>query len=91
MVERAKEKSEIAVIPSKYKDTFINLINNSDIKFLDYLESPNWLESLNWLKSIDKKICNTVRFRGGLSILLKKDHKNILVTSFELMSKVSDL
>ena len=35
MIRGAEEKSEIVVIPNKYKDTLNDFINSSDIKLQD--------------------------------------------------------
>lgn len=42
-IERAEEKSEIAIIPNKYKDTFDNLIDSLNIVSLEALRSKNAL------------------------------------------------
>ena len=79
-----EEKSEIAAIFNKYKDTFDNLIDSSNIESLNYLDSPNWLEL------IDKRSCNIPKSRDGSLTFLEKDclDKDILIMSLEPALKI---
>ena len=84
----AEEKSEIAAIPNKYRDTLDDLIDSSDT------ELPDQPESLVWLGLIDKGTRNVSRSGGApLSLLEKKKHclnEDVLVILLELVAKTGD-
>ena len=63
-----------------YKDTFNNLLDNSDTK------------SLDWLRPINKRLHNTLISENSLTRLLKGDYldKNILDRSLQLMPQIRD-
>lgn len=77
-------KSEIIAIPNKYKNTLNNLINSSNIEFLD------WPNSLDLPGLIDKRLHNMFKFRGSLPTSLVGNYldEDILVTLLELVSKI---
>lgn len=64
-LEKRKKNFEIVAILNRYKNSFSNLIDNSNLEFLS--------------KLIDKRLCNVLRFRNGLIGLLKENclNKNI--------------
>lgn len=64
MVERAEEKSEIMAIFHKYKDTLDDLIDSSDIKFLD------------WLGQNNQGSCNALRSKSSSMSFSKRDYLN---------------
>ena len=66
MVKGAEEKSEIATMPNKYKDTLNDLINSLDIEF------SNCLDSLNWPELIHQGLYNVSKSKSGSSTFLKK-------------------
>ncbi len=59
-------KFEIVAIPNKYKDTLNDLIDSSDT------ESQDRPDSSDWSRLIDKKSCNTPRYRNSLQTLSKE-------------------
>lgn len=61
-------KSEIASIFNKYKDTFHDLIDNSDTEFSD------WLKFLSLPGAIDKKICNMPESRNSSPKISRSCH-----------------
>ena len=79
-----EEKSKIAAILNKYKNTFDDLIDSLNTEFLD---PPNFLKQP---KIIDKRSRNALRSKNNLTTLSEKDYldKNILVMSLELMLKI---
>ena len=81
-----EEKSEIAAIPNKYKDSLDDLIDSSDTKSLDQPEFPNWLGP------IDKGIRNAPKFRSASPSLLEEEEncldEDVLVTSLKLAPKI---
>lgn len=85
-IEETEEKSEITVISNKYIDTFDDLVDNLDTKFL------NWPESQDCLRAIDKRTCNMLKSKSGLPTLLKENCKdeNILVMSVKLVLNVQN-
>lgn len=84
MVSRVEEKSEIMKIPDRNIDTLDNLIDNSDIKL------SNQLDSLDLLKLFNKMLHNILRSRSGSSILLEMDYldNNISITLLKLVSMI---
>ncbi len=80
----AEEKSEIAAIPNKYKDTLDDLIDSSNTESQD---RPN---SSDWPGLIDKGLRNTSRSRNGSPTLLEEDRldEDVPVTSLELAPKI---
>lgn len=68
MVKGAKKKSETVVISNKYKDTFDDFINSSDLELPD------------WLRPIDKRLYNVSRSVDNSIRFLKKGcfDKNVL-------------
>ena len=74
------------VIFHKYKDTFDNLIDNSDTKSPDYPDSPNQP------RLIDKRLRNAFKSRDCLPTFLKEDclDDNISIMSLKLTSKIQD-
>ena len=81
-----KGKFEIMAIPNKYKDTFDDLIDSSDIKSSDHPDSPNRPEL------IDKELHNVPKSKNSLLTFLEEDHldKNISITSLEPTPKIQD-
>lgn len=73
-------KSDITVILNRYKDTLDDLIDSSDSDLSDRSNS------LDWPGLIDKGLCNTSRFKDGLSTFLKEhwSEDNISVILLEL-------
>lgn len=69
---RKEKNSEIVTIFNKYKNTWDDLINNSDPK------SP--------LEKIDERSCNALKSRGGSTSLSEENYldKNILVSNRSL-------
>lgn len=84
MVKGSKGKSEIAAIRNKYKDTLNDLINSSDTKFLD------WLNSLDWPRLIDNGSYNVSKSRGGLPIFSEENHldEDVPIILLELTPKI---
>ena len=80
-----EEKSEITAIFNKYKDTFDDFINSSDIKFLNHPDFSNRS------KLIDTKGSrNAPKFKDGLSTFSKKNclDKDIPIMSLEPALKI---
>ena len=86
VVQGAEGWSEIIAILNKYKDTLDDLIDSSDTKSPDHLNSPNWA------KFIYKRLCNAPKSRNGSPTFLKKDclDKDISITSLETTPKIED-
>ena len=81
-----EEKSEIMVIPNKYKDTLDDLIDSSDI------ESPNHLDSSNRAKLIDKESHNAPKSKDNSLTFLEEDYldENISIMLLEPALKFQD-
>ncbi len=79
IVKGAEEKFEIIVISNKYKNSLDNLIDSSDIEFLDW---PNFSD---WLGLINKGPRNIPRSRSNSPTLSNKDclDENVPVTLLE--------
>ena len=75
-------------IPNKYKNTFDDLIDSSDI------DSPDQPESLDRLGPIDKETRNAPRFKGASPSLLEEEEdcldQDVLVTLLKLALKTRD-
>ena len=87
-VGRGKEKSEIATIPNKYKDSLDDLIDSSNTESLDQPGSPDRLGP------IDKGLRNSPRSRGTSTSVSKKEEdrldEDVLVTLLKLAPKTQD-
>ena len=85
-VGEVEEKSEIGAIYNKYKNTLDDLINNSNTK------SPDHLNSLNWSRLIDKGSYNASKSKNRLPTFLEADclSGNISITSLEPIPKIWD-
>ena len=81
-----EEKSEIVAISNKYKNTFDDLIDSSDIA------SPDHPDSWNWPGLIDKRSRNTPKSKNGSPTFLEKNclDEDILITSLKLAPKIWD-
>ncbi len=86
-VGEAKEKSEIAEIPNKYKDTLDDFIDSLDT------ESPDRPDSPTWPGQIDKGSQNAPRSRGGSPTLSEENrlNKDVPVISLEPRPKIQAL
>ena len=88
MVRRVEGKSEIVVIPNKYKHTLDDLIDSLNTEFTDQPKSPDQLGP------IDKETYNAPRSRGALLNPLEEKEdcldKDIFVTLLELAPKTRD-
>ncbi len=84
MVGGAEQKSKIAAIPNKYKDTLNDLIDSSDI------ESPDRPQSLDRPGLIDKRSYNLPKFKGGSPSLCEEDclDEYIPIILLEPVSKI---
>lgn len=91
-VGEVEKKSEITIIPNKYKETFDNLIQYSNTESSDWPDSPDGPDFQHQPEPIDKRSCNAPRSRGCLSIFLKKDclDEDVLVTSLESALMIRD-
>ena len=83
-IGRTEGKYEIATISNKYKDTLDDLMDSSDTKSLDYLDS------LNWPEFIDKESRNTPKSRDVSPTFLEEDYldENISIKSLKPASKI---
>ena len=81
-----EEKSEIAAIFNKYKDTFDDFIASSDAKSPDYPDFPNRR------RLIDKGSRNAPKSKNGFPTFLEEDclDKDISITSSELTPTIRD-
>ncbi len=77
---------------NKYKNNPDDVIDNFDIKFSDWPNSPNQLDSMDWPGLIDKRLCNTYKSRGGSTTLLEENYldEDVLVTLSKLSPKIQD-
>lgn len=84
MVEEIIEKSEIAAISNKNKNTLDNLIDSLDTKSLEYLDF------LNQSRLIDKRSRNMPKSGGNILTFLKQDFfdVDVSITLLELAQKI---